>query len=183
MSESNYRNQHMKWVVATALFIMVAVLGFVIINYRQQPQLTQKESTQTTTPTAVPKVVDDRAAFVIFTNGSIRVFTDLKYHNRSPDVYIEAGNPNIVRVKAGNITWQQFFDTLPAPMKIQQDCLFTGSGQSYCNNHTGTLKFYRNGMQVSGLLSSPIIAGDRVLISYGSSKEDVSAQLNRVPSP
>ena len=59
------------------------------------------------------QIVNKKASFAIFTNGTFRLFTAAMYHNLSEDVFIQADNPNIVHVKKTGITWDVFFKTLP----------------------------------------------------------------------
>jgi hypothetical protein len=169
--------------VAIAVLMTALVLGGLVAGYRMLAHKAPPPQAKAPPAPEAPRPVEVRAGFAIFTQGAARVFSDPKYHNRSGDVYIESDNANIVRVKKENITWQQFFDTLPAPMKVQQDCLFTGSGQVFCNNRINILKFYKNGVRVNDLLTSVIQNGDKVLISFGGLNEDVSGQLSKVPNP
>lgn len=57
--------------------------------------------------------VDYHASFLIFTNGTKRVFTNPMYHNLSEDVYIEAPNPAIVHVTKAGVTWGDFSPLYP----------------------------------------------------------------------
>jgi len=134
-------------------------------------------------PNTGSELVDGRAGFSIFTNGTERIFSESKYHNQSPDVYIAPDETNIIKVKKEGVTWQQFFDSLPAPMKVTPDCLYTGTGQSFCNTNTKTLRFFLNGKQETNLLQQTILDGDKVLLIYGDKNTDVTAELSKVPSP
>lgn len=109
--------------------------------------------------------VDYQASFEIFTDGLTRNFSGPKYHNKSPDVLITAENPNIIYVKKGNITWGDFFNTLP--MKLTNDCLTTGDGEVLCSNETKTLKFYINEKETPNFLNEKIKSGDKARVSYG----------------
>ncbi len=124
--------------------------------------------------------VETRASFAIFTDGTFRVFTASKYHNLSQDVYITAQNPNTVIVKKENITWADFFKTLP--MELSSDCLTTGTGQRFCTNQTKTLKFYINGKKVENFLEQKIQNGDKALITFGSeSEQQIQNQIRGIP--
>lgn len=98
--------------------------------------------------------VDFTASFEIYTNGTKRVFTDSKYHNLSPDVYIERGDPNIVYVKKTGTTWDDFFKTLP--MELTKNCLTTGTGQVFCSGEAGGLKFLLNDEETPNALDLEI---------------------------
>ncbi len=164
-------------IIATGAYIMISTNG-------PQPAKDPKPAVvKTPVAPAAPKEVTIRAAFMIFTNGTIRIFTDPKYHSRSADVFITPETPNVLLVKKAGITWQQFFDTLPAPMKVSQDCLMTGTGQSFCNGSAGTLRFYLNGTKVDDLLTREIKSADKALISYGPNEAQLSGQLQAIPNP
>ncbi|MBI2019880.1 hypothetical protein HYS94_00460 [Candidatus Daviesbacteria bacterium] len=128
------------------------------------------------------QTVDYQAAFAIFTNGTFRKFSDPKYHNLSENVYIEADNPNIIKVKKTGIKWGDFFKTLP--MKLTKECLTTGTGQLFCTGSQGSLKFYLNGKVEPDLLDIEIQNEDRALITFGSEDEQqINLQFEKVPHP
>lgn len=139
-----------------------------------------QSQSQTTTQSSMP--VDLKASFAIFTNGTLRIFTDSKYHNRSEDVFIEKSASNTVRVKKTNVTWGDFFKSLPAPFNLTSDCLTTGTGQKFCSGDDGTLKFYLNGELKDNLLDQQIRNDDKVLVSFGQeSEEEIKKQLEQIP--
>lgn len=73
-----------------------------------------------------------KATFEIYTLGTKRIFNEPKYHNLSSEVFINASEPNAVNVTKQNVTWQQFFETLP--FTLNTDCLITGTGQKFCSD-------------------------------------------------
>lgn len=123
------------------------------------------------------------AVFSIFTEGTKRVFTDAKYHERSEKVHLHASNPETIHIHSPGITWQEFFDSLP--MKLTQDCLTTGTGQKFCTNANLALKFYLNGNgeRSQNLLSQEIRDRDLLLVSFGGEKADVRSQLSGLTKP
>jgi len=140
------------------------------------------------TPTVIPlsprvtQEVNIRAAFTIFTNGTLRIFTDSRYHNLSTDVYLQADNPNIVHIKKTGITWDLFFKTLP--MQVSKECLITGTKQTFCTNENGKLYFYINGNKDNDALLREIKNGDKLLISYGNENEEIRvSQQKYIPQP
>ena len=127
------------------------------------------------------KNVDIKAGFAIFTNGTYRIFSDKKYHNLSQEVYIESQNPNIVVVKNAETTWGDFFKTLP--MKLEKDCLTTGTGQLFCTGESGELKFYINNTQNQDALTKKISNGDKLLVTFGSKESNLKYELSQIPDP
>lgn len=172
------------WYFIVAIFI-AGIVGLFIYNQSQSaklPQSTPNPLTTTTKPTPLPKEVNLKAGFAIFTNGTFRVFTASMYHNLSKDVYIQADNPNVIHVKKASVKWDDFFKTLP--LKLTKDCLVTGTKQTFCTGTAGTLKFYLNGVKTDNLLNLEIKDGDRALITYGSEIESqIKQQLTQIPKP
>lgn len=125
---------------------------------------------------------DIKASFVIFTNGTLRNFTASMYHNLSADVYIQSDNPNIIHVKKEGITYDDFFKTLP--IKLTDECLTTGTGQTFCTLEENSLKFYLNGREDKNLLDRQIQNEDKVLITFGPLDDlDITLQLQQIPNP
>jgi len=124
--------------------------------------------------------VNYSASFAIYTNGTFRIFTDSMYHDLNPDVYIESSNPNLIRIKQSNTTWKDFFSTLP--FEINQNCLVTGTKQTFCTNNNFVLQFYINGELTSDALNQIINPGDKLLVTYDvPSSPNISTQIQSVP--
>ena len=161
----------MKALIVLLITVIIAVTGgFVLLNRSQNRQETTQTPVNTSTPIpdekAIPagRQVDIKASFKIVTNGTTRIFTDSKYHNKSKDVYIQLPDPGIVYVKKKGITWDDFFKTLP--MKLTKDCLTTGTGQTFCTGESGTLRFFLNAIEDKDLLDREIKDGDKILIEF-----------------
>lgn len=182
LSLSKGYNCLMKGTLLVGGVLVLAIVGFFVFSSSKSndelktvtsstPQIQQDET----------RNIDIKAAFAIFTNGTFRVFTASMYHNLSPDVFIEASNPNVVHVKKAGITWDGFFKTLP--MKLTRDCLTTGTGQSFCINSNQTLKFYLNGERNQNALNRTINHGDKLLVSFGNGNQDqIKNQLPKIPN-
>ena len=113
-------------------------------------------------PSEMPS--DFTATFEITTNGTVRTFVNPMYHNLSEDVYINAENPNTVNVKRSGVSWNDFFSTLP--FSLSKDCLTTGTGQTFCTNENGTLRFFINGVEDSNALDKEIQPNDNLEVIY-----------------
>ncbi len=157
---------------------VITLIGAVLFFTRYNKNISQ-------TPGASDSISNDNpetysASFAIYTNGTFRIFTASMYHNLSDDVYIEASNPNIVYIKKSNITWRGFFATLP--MKLDENCLITGTKQTFCSDEQFTLQFYVNGERNQSALDQVINPGDKLLVTY--EKENATAiqqQLQSIP--
>ena len=162
----------------------IIVILLIFIYWEFQPKEKYPESVITTSAAASKssKTTDYTASFVIFTHNSFRYFSDPQYHNRSEKVYIQADNPNIIRVKKAGITWGDFFKTLP--MRLTKNCLTAVTGQNYCTGQGGELKFYLNGEKVPDIFSEEIKKGDKLLVSYGFETDDqITFQLEQIADP
>lgn len=153
------------------LFIVVilTVLSLVVFYTIRQTKTIQAPSPQPEIGnlTPDPSVKSPfTASFEIYTLGTKRDFSDKKYHNASIDAYIEDAFPNNVIVNKDGITWQEFFATLPVPFKITSECLYTGTGQTFCNSETATLYFFLNDSEEPKALRKPISANDSLIIRY-----------------
>ena len=153
--------------------IAVMLIGaFYLFNSGQNNQ---------TENTATSENVDFSASFSIYTNGTFRIFTAPMYHNLSADVFIEATNPNIVNVKKSNITWADFFATLP--MKLNENCLITGTKQAFCTNSDFVLQFYLNGERNQSALDQVINPVDKLLVTYDRENASIiQQQLQSIPN-
>lgn len=157
---------------------VVVVLLATVVGFFIYKQTFSTPVTVTTEGSVNPTNI--RASFAVFTNGTFRTFSDSKYHNLSPAVYIKSQNPNVVTVEIGGVVWGDFFETLP--MKLDSSCLTTGTGQKFCSGSSGTLKFYINGSLDQNALSRKIEDGDKLLVSFGSESEsEIEAQFSQIP--
>lgn len=159
--------------------IIVLIGAFYLFSSKQNEQTENKLPPTENTTTS--ENVDFSASFAIYTNGTFRIFTASMYHNLSEDVFIEAANPNIINVKKSNISWRDFFATLP--LELDETCLTTGTKQVFCSNEQYSLQFYLNEDKNQSALDQIINPGDKLLVTYD--KENSSAitqQLQSIPS-
>ena len=130
-----------------------------------------------TTPT--PQIVNYNAHFAIFTNGTFRVFTASMYHNKDTNIYISAESPNTIQIRKENLTWQDFFNTLP--MTLSPKCLVTGTGQEFCTKDKNILRFFLNGKEDPEALSKIIQKENTLLVTYGDlSKNQIQTQMEKL---
>ncbi len=113
-----------------------------------------------------PQFLGFTASFSITTQGTRRVFSDPKYHHRSPDVFISSPDPETIYVNKPGTSWQEFFATLPSPMQLTSDCLTTGTGQRFCTGSEGSLRFLLNGGENPSALSQPITSNSKLEITF-----------------
>lgn len=171
-----------KVVIAGGILLLIIVFGFAYVSNKQEvsDNPSSENQLQPVTKTMQDEVVNKQASFAIFTNGTFRVFTASMYHNLSKDVFIQADNPNIVYVKKAELTWNDFFSTLP--FKLTSDCLTTGTKETFCTGDRGTLKFYLNGKRNGNVLDHEIQNGDKLLVTFGNESENtIKQQINKIP--
>lgn len=151
--------------------------GLYFFNSKGSKQASIKESPPTVTKSQSTNYI---ASFAIYTNGTFRIFEDSRYHNLSEEIYIDSSNPNVIQIKKGNFTWSDFFKTLP--MKIEKDCLTTGTGQLFCSNQSYKLQFFINGNQDPNALEKTIKPNDKLLVTYEQEDSEViKEQIKSVP--
>lgn len=148
--------------------VVIAILGILGgFYYYKLPQNIKRDSLNTPSETTQKtKSVNYKANFLIYTNGTLRIFTDSRYHNQSDEVFINSDLPNQVTVLKDGTTWRDFFNTLP--MKLEESCLITGTEQTFCNNNEFILQFYINGIRNQKALDEIINDKDKLLITYES---------------
>lgn len=147
-----------KGIVALTILVLATIVS---ISLTRKPDLKPE-----TTDPIVEKTVKTEftASFEIYTNGTKRIFSDSKYHDLSPTVYIQNPNPSTVYVRSSGITWDDFFKTLP--MKLTSECLTTGTGQFFCTGENGKLQFFINDTEDPDALEKVINPNDILLVIY-----------------
>ena len=177
----------MKKVIPFVILIFVVIGGILIWQANQKDKTESKPLTQEQRMESASNIgeVHLHASFLIFTNGTKRVFTDTKYHQRDTRAHLHTSTPSVIHVNLLPVTWQEFFDSLPSPMKVETNCFTTGTNQKFCTEGNTTLKFFLNGQLLDPtILASTINDGDMFLISFGAENENqLQNQLNQLPNP
>ena len=93
--------------------IIVGIVGWQLYSNQNIPDRQATIIANTPIPTESPEQSDFTASFEIYTNGTKRIFTDVKYHNQSQNVFIQNSDPSTIYVKTAGTTWADFFETLP----------------------------------------------------------------------
>lgn len=155
------------------VFILGSVIGFLLFRTltKFDQQNTTKDSARESVPSLTEEVVYYRATFAIYTNNVFRVFTASMYHNRSADVFIDASDPNIVTIRKKGVTWDDFFKTLP--FSLNDECLTTGTKETFCTNANASLDFYLNGVKTPDALDKKIQPEDKLLVTYAATSEAI----------
>lgn len=176
----------MKNIFFIFLLLLLGIgIGYLIFNPTPTPVRELNFAKPTPTPvvlnlTATPN--DYYASFGIFTHNIPRFFSHSIYHNLSVNAFIEPQNPNVVRVKKSDMTWDGFFKTLP--FFLDKNCLTLNTGQSYCNETDEKLLFFLNGINDPDALKKVIKHGDKLLIIYGAPPSETALQnfLQQIPT-
>lgn len=164
--------------IALIFLIIITLIGAVLFFTRYSKNAKQVHETSNSVGTKEPDAYS--ASFAIYTNDTFRIFTAPMYHNLSADVFIEASNPNIIHIKKSNITWADFFATLP--FSLTETCLTTGTKQTFCTNGNFVLQFYLNGERNQSVLDQIINSGDKLLVTYEKENADtIQQQLQSIP--
>src|SRR3990172_5189536 len=141
--------------------VLLGVFLFIIQRFAQNPA-----SLPSPPPAGMSgdQNVDFTATFTIITGDITRSFSAPMYHNLSPDASIDSTNPMAVHVKRKGVTWNDFFETLP--LTLTNDCLTTGTNETFCTGQNGTLRFFLNDLENQNLLNEEIRPDDRALIRF-----------------
>lgn len=162
------QKKHLPILVIITAFVVFTIALFMIINKQNVMISTPVLSSPRTLPpqaTSTPFLTDFTASFEIYTNGTKRIFTSSMYHNLSDSVYIQNPDPSLVHVSSQGITWDDFFKTLP--FTLNNECLVTGTNQTFCSNKTQKLRFYINGVEQPNALQLEIKPNDDLRVIYG----------------
>ena len=152
--------------------LLLPLSAFLLSGCVQRQSITELTPTDsiTTLPTSLPITsppphpINFTARFEIYTNGTKRIFTDPRYHNKSADVYLEGSDSSLIHVTKTSVTWADFFATLP--MSLKKDCLVTGTKQTFCTNETSVLKFFINGVETPDASEKEIQPNDELRVEY-----------------
>lgn len=158
-----------KWLWVFSFMILLIIVGLIAPRsiMRQEP-LIENGASETTqflqqTTTTFP-ITEFTASFDIYTLGTKRIFTDSRYHDLSEKVYIPADSPEMVIVTDPSSTWSDLFESLP--MSLSEECLTTGTNQTFCTNDTYRLRFFINDNEDPGVLDKQIKEGDSLKVTY-----------------
>lgn len=149
--------------LAIGFVFMIGMFVAVVYTKSNSQNQTTEITPVVATPTPEKEIENDKeytAHFEIYTNGTKRIFSQSMYMEQSPKVYIPTDDSTAVVVKGKNVTWSDFFATLP--MSLSSDCLVTGTGQKFCETVTKKLTFYINDVETPNALNS-VIAQDSTL--------------------
>ncbi len=170
--------------VLSVVVVLIVAIGVYLFSSNKYDVKLESQST-VTNEISNNQIAKDQeslsheATFAIYTNGTFRIFTSAMYHDLSEDVYITSANPNLVHVKKKDLTWNDFFKTLP--FKLTKDCLTTGTGETFCSGKDEELKFYINGNKNPDALEEIVGEGDMLLVSFGNESENqINSQLQNL---
>ncbi len=164
------------------ILVLVFAVGLLVVHVgaqqtlAQAAQIAQQKLRENTMASAKEPFL---ARFLIYTNGTKRIFSTRKYYLQWPDAFLRSDGPTIVHVATKGTTWGNFFHSLP--LTLTQQCLVISQLQQFCTDSENSLKFYLNGKKISEFLTLEIHDGDRALISYGAENNvDIQDQLAAV---
>lgn len=168
------KNNSKRIILGISIAVLI-IFGLLVFNFSQSNESSNNFGTNELT-----RETNYTASFAIYTNGTFRVFTSPMYHDLSPDVFIKIQNPNIIQVKKPNLTWRDFFNTLP--FELNETCLTTGTQETFCTNETHKLQFYLNGSLNQNALNQTIYPNDKLLVTYDTpNSRNLTQQLQSIP--
>ncbi len=118
------------------------------------------------------------ANFMVFINGEQINFALPQYMVKVQEVHIENMNGVTIHKHAIGVTLGYFFKTLG--FKFNEECFVTDKKEKFCSEGDKKLNFYVNGNKNLVYGDYEIVDGDKYLISYGSSNENIQEQLDEL---
>ncbi len=120
--------------------------------------------------------------FKVYLNREVINFNDKKYFVKSAFAHVEQEENeeetgNVLHIHAKGVPLWLFFESLG--IKFSSDCFKLDSGEEFCNNDNGKLRFFVNGAENDQFENYVPRNLDKILISYGSNDE-ISEQLNSI---
>lgn len=155
-----------KWLV---LAIVGAAIGAGLTLY-----VTQQDSV------SYDDEVHVHADFLLYVNGERLRFTDAKYQSDleqilHPDLHFHDGNDEVIHRHADGQMLTAFMDSLG--WQLNNECLVSDEGESYCSDGNNELKLYVNGEQITNIESYEPQDLDQVLLYYGEPNAAVISEL------
>lgn len=142
-------------------------------------QLAKKRGSPSLAMDSQSNNIKKQATFAIFTTGLQRRFEEAQYFQRSPRAYVEGNTPNTVFVADDEVTWRDFFETMP--FTLTENCFVSVESQKYCNQGKYSVKFYINEKTTPDALDRIITDGDQFLITYGEDTDtEIMLQLSQL---
>ena len=145
------------------MIIIIILLGYFILNGSQIGAVGSEHS---------------HANFLVFINGEKMNFALPQYMVKVQKVHIENMNGVTIHKHATGVTLGYFFKTLG--FKFNDECFVTDEKEKFCTEGDKKLNFYVNGNKNLEYGNYEILDGEKYLISYGSSNEDIQEQLDEL---
>ncbi|PIN81888.1 hypothetical protein COV11_00850 [Candidatus Woesearchaeota archaeon CG10_big_fil_rev_8_21_14_0_10_30_7] len=123
-----------------------------------------------------------QADFKVYINGKELDFNQQKYFVKSRFVHVEndeqGDSGKVLHMHASGVPLWLFFESIG--MNFDNECFTQDTKEKYCNDKKNNLKFYVNGKLNNEFEDYVFQDNDKLLISYGSDDEDVTAQIESV---
>lgn len=134
-------------------------------------------------PDAPQTAVHEHADIAVFIDGTQLDFSLPKYQSPDDDykheyLHFHDGVGTVVHKHQTGHTLGDLFESIG--IGFSRGCLTLDTGERYCNTNTKSLKFFVNGEENAAFDTYEFSDEDQILISYGPTDEDVSAQLAAV---
>ncbi len=121
------------------------------------------------------------ADFEVYIDGRAVDFANPDFYMKSSFIHLDESEnkeeaSGVLHMHATGVPLWIFFESIGG--KFNESCL--ALPQEFCNNEDKTLKFFVNGRANSEFGNYVFKNSDRILISYGDTKEDIQSQLESI---
>jgi len=118
------------------------------------------------------------AALLVKIFGDTFDFSAPAYQIKSSWIHFEGRDGTTIHKHATGVTLGYLFESLK--IGLDDKCFTFPDGRNFCTNEDYSLVFYINDKQVSDIRDYEPQEGDRILISYGATPEELQSQLSEV---
>lgn len=141
-------------------------------KFEDSPAVTKSESLDSTlaqSATILVKIFDDTYGF-----------SSPEFHLKDDKINIEPAQPDLIHRNSPDATLGYFFQTIG--IKLTQNCLVLPDSREFCSDSSYSLKFFVNDKEEQDVAKYLINEDDKILISYGSSEQEIAKQLEELES-
>lgn len=121
------------------------------------------------------------ADFKVYMDGKGIDFSKRQYDQRNPYIHMHMDSPyghNVLHIEASDVPIGIFFESIG--MELSKKCFASSLWERYCQTPQKRLRMFVNGVENSEFDAYVPKDLDRILITWGSGKEDIAVQMATV---
>ena len=153
------------------LGVIAAIVGYAVFVF----VTTEPDTPEGLEGAGVLGSAHTHAAILVKIHGDEFDFSAPAYQIKSPWIHFEGRDGSTIHKHAEGVTLGYLFETLS--LEIDEECFVFQNGREFCSSEEFDLLYYINDEQVPDIREHESEEGDRILISYGATQEELEAQL------